>query len=114
MIINRDEFLDRLFGMYKELLGEFEPTPAFVAKVWAEIDSRRQARTSWAHYLITWSPRLALASLAVAALLVASQWTTFGTESDSALLDSSYVDVLALDSIDEQDEALWVLAENGR
>lgn len=114
MAMNRDEFLDRLFAMYKELLGEFEPTPAFVAKVWARIDSRRQERASWASYLIAWSPRLAIASFAVAALLVASQWMPLRYESDSALLDSSYVDVLALDSMEEQDEALWVLAENGR
>jgi hypothetical protein len=114
MTTNRDEFLDRLFGMYREVLGEFEPTPAFVAKVWAKIDSRRRERASWASYLIAWSPRLAIASFAVAALLVASQWMPIGNESDSALLDSSYVDVLALDSMDEQDEALWVLAENGK
>ena len=111
---NRDEFLDRLFELYRELLGEFEPTPAFVAKVWARIDARKQARASWASYLIAWSPRLAIASFALAALLVASEWMPLGNGSDSVLLDSSYVDVLALDSMEGQDEALSVLAENGR
>ncbi len=114
MAANRDQYLNRLFGVYKELLGDFEPSPAFVAEVRAKIDSREQERASWASYLIAWSPRLAIASFAVAALLVASQWMPIGNESDSALLDSSYVDVLALDSMEEQDEALWVLAENGK
>ena len=114
MTENRDQFLNRLFRMYSDLLGEFEPSPAFVAKVWAGIEARKQEKASWAFYLIAWAPRLAIASVAAAALLTASYWMLPSGSTESALLDSSYVDVLALDSMDGQDGALWVLAENGK
>ena len=114
MTENRDQFVNRLFKTYSDLLGEFEPSPAFVAKVWAGIEARKQEKASWAFYLIAWAPRLAIASVALAALLTVSQWMLLGDSSESALLETSYVDVLALDSADEQDGALWVLAENGK
>ena len=106
--------MDRLFGAYRQFLGEFEPTPMFVARVWRAIEARKLERTSWAAYLIWWAPRLACASFAIAAILVAAQWTPLGNDVKSALLDATYVDVLALDSIDEQDGALWIVAENGK
>jgi hypothetical protein len=111
---NRETVMDRLFGTYRQLLGDFEPTPTFAARVWRAIEARKLERTSWAAYLISWAPRLACASVAVAAMLIAAQWTPLGNNVESALLDASYVDVLTLDSLDEQDGALWVLAENGQ
>lgn len=110
---NRDEFLNRLFAVYRDLLGDFEPSPAFAARVWAAIDSRRREGTSWASYLVAWSPRLAFASMALAALVVLSHWMTVGPDSGSVVLESSYEDVLIRNTIDQNDGAIWVLAENG-
>lgn len=115
MTLERDEFLNHLFGTYRELLGSFEPSAAFNAKVWARIEARKRESLGWASYLISWSPRLALAAVVLAAvLLFAAPWMGTGADSQSALLDASYVDVLALESMDDQGGALWVLAENGR
>lgn len=111
---NREGFLDRLFATYRELLGEFEPTPAFAAKVWAKIESRKRENDNWLTYLIAWSPRLAFASFAVALLLTASQWLPSQDAGEAALLDATYVDVLRANSLDEEDGALWMVASNGR
>ena len=107
-----DKFLDRMFEIYRDALGEFEPSPEFMPNLWAKIESHRPV--SWLTHLVAWSPRLAFASVAVAALLIASMWLPQGQFSDTAVLESSYVDVLTLDSMDEHDGALWQLAENAR
>ena len=115
MTSQRDEFLNHLLGTYRELLGSFESTGAFNAKVWARIEARKRESLNWASFLIAWSPRLAFAAMVLAAaLLVATPWMGEDAGSQSALLDASYVDVLALESMDDQGGALWVLAENGR
>ena len=111
MEAERKEFLDRLFATYKELLGDFDPSPAFVAKCWERIEARK--RESWAHHLIAWSPRLALASVAVAALLVAVQWIPIGSDSGSTVPGSSYVDMLLMDSLEDQEGPLLIRADNG-
>ncbi len=115
MRTNRDEFLNRLFAMYRELLGDFEPSPAFTARVWAAIASRREENPNptWLAYLIAWSPRLAVAALVLAALTVVSQWAMLKSASSSVVLDSSYEDVLIQSAMDQSDGAIWVLAENG-
>ena len=117
---NRDEFLGRLFATYRELLGEFEPSPAFSAKVWAAIEARRrlvadrrQEMDFWTACLTALSPRLAFAALAFAALLAATQWLALGDARSAAVLEASYVDVLVQNAIGEPDEAVWVVAENG-
>ncbi len=107
-----DELLDRLFAAYRAALGEFRPSPEFLPLLWAQIESRRPV--SWLTHLAAWSPRLALAAVAFAALLIASLWFPYGQSNESAVLESSYVDVLTLDSMDEHDRALWQLAENNR
>ena len=109
-----NEFLDRLFAVYRELMVAFEPGPSFVAEVWAKIRSRREEQTGWAAYLVAWAPRLALSAAAVAALLVGFLWTQVSEREESALLNATYVDTLALDSMDEQDGVVWVVARNGR
>lgn len=111
-IEGRDKFLDRMFAAYRDALGEFESSPEFLPMLWASIESRRPV--SWITHLAAWSPRLALASIAFAMLLIASLWFPFGQSNESAILESSYVDVLTLDSMDEHDVALWQLAENNR
>lgn len=112
MMQEQEKFLDRMFAIYREALGEFEPSPEFLPNIWARIESRRPV--SWLTHVVAWSPRLAFASVAVAALLIASIWLPNGQSNESALLESSYVDVLTLDSMDEHDGALWQLAENER
>lgn len=108
-------FLNHLLSAYGDLLGPFEPSPHFNAGLWARIEERRLKAASWMSYWIAWAPRLSLAAVVLAAaLLAAVPWLSPDDGSESALLDSSYVDVLARDSIDDPDGALWVLAENGR
>lgn len=107
-----DEFLDRMFAAYREALGEFRSSPQFLPLLWARIEARRPA--GWFTHLAAWSPRLALAALAFAALLIASLGLPYGQSNESAVLEASYVDVLTLDSMDEHDRALWQLAENKR
>ena len=113
MQTNRDEFLNRLFAIYRDLLGEFEPSPAFAARVWSAIDARKRENASWASYLIAWSPRLAFASMALAGLVAFSHWVTAGTDGGSVVLEASYEDVLIRNAMDQRDGAIWVLAENG-
>ncbi len=111
---SRDEFLDHLFAVYRELLGDYEAGPSFIAEVWAKIEARRREQSSWLTYLLKWAPRLAVSAAAIAALLTASLWIQSAWQRDSELLDASYVDVLMLDSIDEQDGAIWMVARNGK
>ena len=118
---NRDEFLGRLFATYRDLLGDFEPSPSFAAKVWTGIEARKRAVAEggqeidfWSAWLLAWSPRVAFAALACAALLTAAQWLPFGQDRGAAVLEASYVDVLVEDTLGEGDDAMWVLAENGK
>ena len=111
---DREEFLSRLFATYKQLLGDFEPTPAFIPMVWRRIEVRRDERDGWANYLVVWSRRLALTSIAAALLLTASLWLPSGSDRESALINTTYVDVLTASSMDEQDGTLWALATTGR
>jgi hypothetical protein len=39
---------------------------------------------------------------------------TVATADDVDVLNTTYADVLTADSLDEHDQALWVLAENSR
>ncbi len=114
MTAKPDELLDRLFAVYREMMGTFDPGPMFVAEVWAKIRSRQQEPNGWAAYLTAWAPRLALSAAAIAALVVGFLWAQVTQREESALLNASYVDTLALDSMDEQDGAVWVVARNGR
>lgn len=111
---NRDDFLDRLFATYRSLVGDFEPSPAFIAMVWQRIEARREEQGGWASYLVAWTPRLLYGSLALALILIASQWLPINDRREDALMESSYVDVLTENSLDEQDSALWALAEYRR
>jgi hypothetical protein len=110
----QETILDRIFEIYRELTGDIESSPYFLANIWRGIELRKQENRSWMTYLVAWSPRLAIASAAVALLLIASVWIPFGASNEVVLLDSSYVDVLAQNSMDEQDDALWRLASNVR
>lgn len=114
MAREREEFLDHLFGTYREVLGDFEPSPSFTARVWQQIEARRNDSGGWVAHLCTWAPRLAAASALATVLMAAYFGSRLDGGEEAVLLDASYVDVLALDSMEEQDGALWMLAENGR
>ena len=114
MQADREEFVGRLLATYRSLLGDFEPSPAFVGMVWRTIEARHAEGSGWASYLVAWAPRLAYASAAAAALLIVSQWVSAESGREALVIDSAYVDVLAMNSVDEQDGALWMSVANRR
>ena len=114
MTAKPEELLDRLFAVYREVMDAFVPSPMFVAEVWAKIEARKKRQGGWAGYLTAWAPRLALSAVAVAALLVGFLWAQANQREKSAVLGTSYVEALTMDSMDGQDGAEWMLARNGR
>lgn len=114
MKTSHDELLDRLFSVYREMMVAFEPGPSFVAEVWDKIRARNEEQNGWAADLIAWAPRLALSAVAVAGLLVGLHWPQASQRDESELLNATYVDTLALDSMDEHDGAVWVVARYGQ
>lgn len=108
-----ERILNRLFGIEAESVVEFKASPAFIPRVWAGIDAHKSARSSWAYYLVDWSPRLAAATMVLTALVALSHWMTMEPDSGSVALDSSYEDVLIRNAMDQSDGAIFVLAENG-
>lgn len=105
--------LDRLFRIEAESAVEFTPSPAFTPGVWAGIERQRLARSSWAYYLVAWFPRLAFATMALAGAVVLSHWMTVGPDSGAVALEASYEDVLIHNAMDQNDGAIYLLAENG-
>ena len=82
---------------------------SFLAGVWAKIEAARP--TDWLAVIERWSPRIAFAGVAAAALLTASVWIPGQhAQRHSAAVDQSYVDALTVDSMDEHDGAMWTLA----
>ena len=114
MTTRHDELLDRLFSVYREMMVAFEPGPSFVAEVWDKIRARHEEQSGWAADLVAWAPRLALSAVAVAGLLVGFHWTQASQRDESELLNATYVDTLALQSMDEHDGAVWVFARYGQ
>ena len=113
MKASHDELLDRLFATYREVMVAVEPGPLFVAEVWEKIRARNEEQTGWVADLVAWAPRLALSAVAIAALLVGFHWAQANQRDESELLNATYVDTLALDSMDEHDGAVWVVARYG-
>ena len=106
-----DAGLDRLLAAYRDSFPEIEASPGFLSSVWQKIEERRSS--SFLSQLERWAPRLAAFS-ATAALLLAAllPWTAASSPDD--LLESSYLDVLTVDSLEEQDQTFWALAGKGR
>lgn len=100
--------LDRLFAAYRDATPEIEPSPEFLASVWRKIEEQRPS--SWLNALGFWSPRVAALGVLAAGALAFSTWLDQTNHREAAVLESSYVEKLTVDSLDEHDQALWVLA----
>lgn len=108
MNANTEQELDNLFAASRNAFPEMEASANFLPEVWMKIEQRRAP--GWLALISNWSPRLALAgSLAAAALTVTAAINQQQSRS-MALLESSYVDALTVDSLDQQDGAQWILA----
>lgn len=103
-----DDKLDRVLAAYRDATSEIEPSPEFLASVWRKIEEQRPV--AWLTALGFWSPRVAAAGVAAAALLAFSTWIDRASDRKQAVLESTYVEKLTADSMDEHDQALWVLA----
>ncbi len=97
-----DEFCGRLFAIHRDLLGDFEPSPAFSAKVWARIEARRRAGAEdmdfWTACLTEWSRWFVRVAMVAAALAL---WLPFANDAGPGVLETSYVDVLIQDELDQ-------------
>lgn len=107
-----DQALDRVFTLYRAATPEFEASPRFLAGIWERIEATRPV--AWLAPLRLWGTRLAAAAAVVTILLAGYVKYTVATGSDIDVLNTTYADVLTADSLDEHDQALWVLAENSR
>lgn len=107
-----DRDLDRAFAAYRAATPEFEASPRFLAGIWERIEATRPV--AWLAPLRLWGMRLAAAAAVVTILLSGYVKYTVATADDVDLLNTTYVDVLTADSLDEHDQAFWLLAENSR
>ncbi len=102
-----EQELDRLLARYRDAIPELEPSAEFLSQVWRRIEDSRP--TSWTA-IVHWAPRVAAAGALAAVLLAASAWIPDQQRRQQAVLESSYVEALTADSLDEHDEALWIMA----
>jgi hypothetical protein len=108
MSVNREQELDRLFAAYRESMPEPEPSAEFLANVWRRIEENRSS--IWTAVLQAWAPRVAAVGVLAAVLLTASVWIPQERARQDAILNESYIEALTVDSLDEHDGALWILA----
>lgn len=107
-----DQDLDRAFAAYRAATPEFEASPRFLAGIWERIETTRPV--AWLALLRLWGMRLTAAAAVATILLSGYVKFTVATADDVDVLNTTYADVLTVDSLDEHDQALWVLAENSR
>lgn len=100
--------LDALFADYREATSDIEPSPEFLANVWRAIEQRRPS--DWLVALGIWSPRVAAAGALAALALTLSTWSPRTAGGKATVIEHSYLEVLTSESMDEHDEALWILA----
>jgi hypothetical protein len=100
--------LDQLLAAYRDAIPDLEPSPEFLANVWRRIEANRPS--IWTAVLQAWAPRVAAAGVLGAALLTASVWIPQRRAQRDLLLDRSYIEALTVDSLDEHDGALWIIA----
>ncbi len=108
MKAKRNLELDELFAEARGAYPEVEASPNFLAEVWRKIEERRAP--SWLAWLGDWSPRLALAGSLAAAVLTVTAAMNHQANRSQELIESTYVEALTLDSLDEHDTAQWILA----
>jgi hypothetical protein len=101
--------LDRLLAAYRDSLPEVEPSPQFLPGVWQKIDAAKPV--SWIFPLQRFAVRLVAGSALAAAILTGSAMlTTSHRLPDAEDLGASYVDVLTVASMDEDESVLWLQA----
>ena len=102
--------LSRLFAAYRDALGDPEPSPQFLPAIWKRIDAAKPS--SWIFPLQQFAVRLVAASALAAAILTGSAMFTAHRAADAGDLGASYVDLLTVASIDEDEGVLWLQAES--
>ena len=102
-----EQELDQLFSRYRAAIPDLEPSPDFLSGVWKRIEENRP--TSWTA-ILSWAPRVAAAGALAAIVLIASVWIPAQQEQQDEVLNHSYVEALTVDSLDEHDGALWIMA----
>jgi hypothetical protein len=102
--------LDRLLAAYRDALPDVEATPQFLPGVWQRIEAANPV--SWIFPLRQFAIRLVAASALAAAILTGSAMLTPQRLPDAGILDASYVDMLTLASMDEDEGVLWLQAES--
>ena len=108
---DQDGKLDRLFAAYRDAMPDVEPSPHFLPGIWQQIEA---ARPSWIFPLRRFAVRLVAASaLAVAILTGSAMLSTPHRAPDAEELGASYVDLLTLASMDEDEGAMWMQAQRG-
>lgn len=105
---NLERQLDELFTASRRAFPDFEPSADFLAQVWRRIEEQRQP--GWLQLILAWSPKVAVAAAVAAILLSFSAHVDKQRQVSEELLDRSYVDALTVDSLDEDDSAMWTLA----
>jgi hypothetical protein len=106
MSLAQDGWLDQLFAAYRAALPDVEPTPQFLPGIWQKIDAAKPV--SWIFPLRQFAVRLVAASALAAAILTGSAMlTTPHRAPDAEELGATYVDVLTVASMDEDESVLW-------
>lgn len=104
-------WLDRLFAAYRAALPEVEPTPQFLPVMWQRIEAAQPV--GWLFPLQQFAVRLVAASALAAAILTGSAMLTGPHRlPDAEELGATYVDVLTVASMDEDENLLWQQAVN--
>jgi hypothetical protein len=102
--------LGRLLAAYRDALGDPEPSPQFLPAIWQKIDAAKPI--SWIFPLKQFAVRLVAVSALGAAILTGSVMLTAQRAADAEDLGASYVDVLTVSSMDEDEGVLWLQAES--
>ena len=107
-----DVKLDCLLAAYRQAIPDVEPSANFLPAVWQQIETRQ---SSWIFPLRHFAVRLVAASaLAVAILTGSAMLRTPQRTPDAEELGASYVDLLTLASMDEDEGVMWRQAERSR
>lgn len=107
----QEGWLDRLLAAYRAALPDVEPTPQFLPGIWQRIDAAKPV--SWLFPLRQFAVRLVAASALAAAILTGSAMLTKPHRAaDAEDLGATYVDVLTVASMDEDEGVLWQQAVN--
>ncbi|MBI1356285.1 MAG: hypothetical protein GC160_18240 [Acidobacteria bacterium] len=113
MAEQREQELDQLFRAAQDAFPEeLDPSPEFLAGVWARIEASRP--TDWLAVIERWSPRIAVAGVAAAAIMSSALWFPNHAAQHAAVVDKSYIEALTVDSLDEHDGAMWILAGSAK